>query len=236
MIRKKVEYHFRKSIEVEEYVDGRFGAKGKKRKEKVKATPEQVEKQNRLNKSKRIRRRIKNNFSEGDYYLTLTFKKENRPESVKDAIKIWGKVQRKLRDVCKKQNKAFKWIACIERGGKGAIHFHLIMNRLEEGDRILQKIWTYGRVHMQLLYEEGGFRDSADYISKTPNDKENGWYSHSRNLPIPKPRVKRITSKIKEPKAYKGYYIDKNTIYEGINPVTGYLYRHYEMIKLDRRI
>lgn len=236
MVRKKVEYHFSNSIEVEEYVDGRFGAKGKKRKEKAKATPEQVEKQNRLNKSKRIRRRIKNNFSEGDYYLTLTFKKENHPDSVKDAIKIWEKVQRKLRDACKKQNKVFKWIACCERGGKGAIHFHLIMNRLEDGDRILQKIWTHGRVHMQLLYEEGGYRDLADYISKTPNDKLNGWYSHSRNLPIPKPRVKKIKSKIEEPKAYKGYYIDKSTYYEGINAVTGYMYRHYEMIKLDRRI
>ena len=34
-IRKK-EYHFKNSIEVEEYVDGRFGAKGNKRTEKKK--------------------------------------------------------------------------------------------------------------------------------------------------------------------------------------------------------
>ncbi len=50
-IRKK-EYHFKNSIEVEEYVDGRFGAKGNKRTEKMNATPEQVKKQNQLNKAR----------------------------------------------------------------------------------------------------------------------------------------------------------------------------------------
>ena len=86
-IRKK-EYHFKDSIEVEEYVDGRFGAKGNKRTEKKKATPEQVKKQNQLNKAKNCRRRIKNNFSEGDYYLTLTFKRELRPPDLKSAKDI----------------------------------------------------------------------------------------------------------------------------------------------------
>ena len=38
------------------------------------------------------------------------------------------------------------------------------------------------------------------------------------------------------PKAPKGYYIDPDSVRMGINPVTGYAYRHYTLIKLDRRI
>lgn len=47
-MRKKKEYRLRQSkwIEVEEYIDGRYGAKGQKRQKKRKATPEQVKKQN----------------------------------------------------------------------------------------------------------------------------------------------------------------------------------------------
>ena len=38
------------------------------------------------------------------------------------------------------------------------------------------------------------------------------------------------------PKAPKGYYINPDSVKMGINPVTGYAYRHYTLIKLDRRI
>lgn len=233
-IRKK-EYHFKNSIEVEEYVDGRFGARGNRRTEKKKATPEQVKRQNQLNKAKNCRRRIKNNFSEGDFYLTLTFKKELRPPDLKSAKEIWTKMQRKLRDEYKKHEIPFKWIISIERGSKGAIHFHLILNRIENGDKLLHKIWKYGGIYFRLLYEEGGFKDLADYMTKLPEEGEESHYSHSRNLPIPEPKMKVIRNSQKEPKPYKGYYIDKNTIVEGINPVTGYPYRHYEMIRINRR-
>lgn len=235
MARKKKEYHFKNSIEVEEYVDGRFGARGKERLEKKKATPEQMKKQNQLNRAKNCRRRIKNNFEEGDYYLTLTFKKELRPSGMEDAKEIWTKVQRKLRDAYKKQNEKFKWIISIEKGKRGAIHFHLILNRIENGDKLIRKIWPYGGIYMRFLYEEGGYKDLADYITKPPEEGEGSYYSHSRNLPIPEPKIKRVKSKWREPKPYKGYYIDKNSYEEGINPVTGYPYRHYEMIRIDRR-
>lgn len=238
MARRKIEYHFKNSIEVEEYVTGRFGAKGEKRQEKKKATPEQVEKQNQFNRTKNARRRIKNNFKEDDFYLTFTFEKSKRPGSLDSAKKIWTKVQRKIRNECKKQKKKFKWMIRIEKGSKGAIHFHLIMNEIEDGLKIIKNIWkTYGYVYLKLLYEEGDFQKLAAYITKPAAEKEETYYSHSRNLPIPEPRVKRIKEKKwKDVKPYKGFYIDKESLIEGINPVTGYMYRHYTMIRLNRRI
>ena len=236
MARKKKEYRFKNSIEIEEYVDGRFGAKGKKREEKKKVTPEQVKRQNQLNKAKNCRRRIKNNFEEDDYYWTLTFKKEQRPETLDEAKKIWTKLQRKLRDEYKRQKKKFKWIISIEKGKRGAIHFHLITNRIEDGDRFMKKLWTYGSIYLRLLYDNGDYKALADYMTKAAGDGEESYYSHSRNLPIPEPRVKRLKGEWKDIEPYKGYYIDKESIVEGINPVTGYKYRHYTMIRINRRI
>lgn len=236
MARKKKEYRFKNSIEIEEYVDGRFGAKGKKREEKKKATPEQVKKQNQLNKAKNARRRIKNNFEEDDYYFTLTFKKEIRPATLEEAKKIWTKLQRKIRSEYKKQKIEFKWMINIEKGSRGAIHFHLIMNRLENGDKLIRKLWKYGGIYIQLLYERGDYKALAEYMTKQAEEGEESYYSHSRNLPIPEPRVKKLKGEWKDIEAYKGYYIDKDSVVEGINPVTGYKYRHYTMIRINRRI
>ena len=98
-MKKQKLYRFKNSIEVEEYRDGRFGAKGEKRQEKRKATPEQVKRQNQFNRTKRLRRMIKANFKEDDLYWTLTFRKERRPDGIEEAKEIWKKLQRKLRDV-----------------------------------------------------------------------------------------------------------------------------------------
>lgn len=236
MARKKKEYKFKNSIEIEEYVDGRYGAKGKKREEKKKATPEQVKRQNQLNKAKNCRRRIKNNFEEDDYYWTLTFGKDQRPKTMEEAKAIWTKLQRKLRTEYKRQRKKFKWIISIEKGKKGAIHFHLITNRIEDGDRFMKKLWTCGSIYLRLLYDNGDYKALADYMTKAAEGGEESYYSHSRNLPIPEPRVKKLKGKWEDIEPYKGYYIDKESVVEGINPVTGYKYRHYTMIRINRRI
>ena len=59
-------------------------------------------------------------------------------------------------------------------------------------------------------------------------------YNASRNMPLPEPKPDKLVRWKKEVKPSKGYYIAH--IYEGINPVTGYKYRQYTMIRLNRRI
>lgn len=56
----------------------------------------------------------------------------------------------------------------------------------------------------------------------------------SRNMPIPEPIEKtyfhwKTWNKIKIP---EGYYLEKETIHEGKNPITGHSYRTYTLIKL----
>ena len=70
---------------VEENHDGKYGAKGKKRLPKRKLTPEDVQRVNAWNKSKRARLRLMEYFSPGDLWVTFTYKPENRPPDMDTA-------------------------------------------------------------------------------------------------------------------------------------------------------
>ena len=59
---------------VEENHDGKYGAKGKERLPKRKLTPEDVQRVNAWNKSKRARLRLMEYFSPGDLWVTFTYK------------------------------------------------------------------------------------------------------------------------------------------------------------------
>lgn len=234
-MKKQKLYRFKNSIEVEEYRDGRFGAKGEKRQEKKKVTPEQVKRQNQFNRTKRLRRIIKANFKEDDLYWTLTFRKEKRPESIEEAKEIWKKLQRKLRDECKRQKMHFKWVVRIEKGSRGAVHIHLIMNAIEKSS-FVKNLWKeFGHARLEFMYEEGGFVKLAAYMTKPDEDGEESYYSHSRNLPIPEPEVNMISGEIEddEIKIPEGYYLDKESLIEGINPITGYPYRQYILLRWE---
>ena len=59
-------------------------------------------------------------------------------------------------------------------------------------------------------------------------------FSRSRNMPLPEPETDILYRWQKEPRPKKGYYIVKDTYFEGINKATGFPYRHYEMIRIRR--
>lgn len=75
-------------VYVEENHDGRYGAKGEKRLPKRKPTPEDIQRVNRWNKSKRARLRMMEYFSPGDLWATYTYKPENRPPDMATAMQI----------------------------------------------------------------------------------------------------------------------------------------------------
>ena len=109
----------------------------------------------------------------------------------------------------------------------------MVANRIEGGDAILSECWPHGHIHLTLLYEEGGFQELAEYIGKPGEEK---FYTHSRNLVFPKLRIRRIRNREwkRQPRAYKGYYVDKDSVVVGYNPVTGKQYMHYVMVRFRR--
>ncbi len=243
MAYKKKVWRFRNAIEVTEYHSARYGAPGEKRSPKQKATPEQIERINQRNREATCRRKLRANFRENDYFATLTYAKDKRPEDMTAAKADYVRFIRAVRKEYQERGHPLRWIRNIEVGTRNGWHIHLVINRIPDTDVILAKCWRGGRVYSELLYEKGEFRDLAAYITKTPKTdprlKETS-YSTSRNLPVPEPEEKLIVrwdTWPQEPRVDKRtaavWYIDRESYHEGVNRF-GHRYRSYTLLRYRR--
>lgn len=235
-------YTFQGSREVERIRTGPPPDRGKREKRK-KATPEQVRRQNEYNRQKQLRRLIKENFGENDYWITLTYQRGSILE-LEDALKDRQKFLRLVRKEYSKRGHVLKWVGRTERGRRGAVHHHIILNRIPETDLIISAVWKKikgaGRARQELLYEKGQYKELAAYITKADDVDEQGnpvtrsHCSRSRNLIIPEPEIRRTSLKkiLLEPEPSPDHYIDKDSICQGINPITGREYLHYIEIRI----
>lgn len=217
---------------------GRYGAPGEPRRRRSERTPEQIEKQNEANRIKKLQRLILANFRAGkSWHMILNYKKENRPDTIEEAKKIMSKFIRRIKKEYKAAGKELKWIAVTERGKRGnALHHHIIIEDLEGIQEKVQKLWKYGNSFWSDIYEEGAMEQLASYMVKKENkgEKDGTRYTHSRNLIIPKPKRKIMRRRRwpENPTVPKGWILIKDTLIDGINPVTGYPYRHYSIRKI----
>lgn len=248
---KRKTYRFRRGavIDVEEFHDGRYGAPGVKRNKRAKPTEEQMRAVNARNKARRCRHRLLEYFKPGDIWATWTYSAQNRPPDMAAALKDFQKAMRYVRKEYKKRGYEVFWIRNIEQGTRGAWHIHLIINEIGDTASIIQKAWEKGgtwftEIRKSQYYDED-FTKLASYITKdqhTVETKKDGTpgkprlreanYGTSRNMPLPEPKKDKLVRWKPEPKPKKGYYMAH--IYEGINPVTGFKYRRYTMIRYRR--
>ena len=243
---EKKEYICGKVTFVEKHRKGNYGAPGKKREKRNAPTPQEVMEQNDRNRRKRLERIVNTNFGPGDIHLTLTYAKEQRPDPA-EAKKCLDRFIGILGRRYKKHVEEFKWIKVTEYRNK-AIHHHLLINCPDSWDpsKDISSIWTRGRPKQTRLDDSGDYTQLADYLiketEKTFREEDNPSrlaYSTSRNLKKPKVLKKDLPSgrwkRIPTPR--KGYYIIPDSIIEGVNPVTGYEYQYYTMVRLpeDKR-
>lgn len=240
-IYRKVTYDMGVIKQIEKSFQANYGAPGEKREKKQKRTPEDVRKQNERNRWKRVQRIILTNFHEGDWHLVLKYTKGTNPESYEEAKKHLKKFINRMRAAYKKAGLPFKWIAVTERGKKGKIlHHHLIIEDINRDGmqtaKLVKQLWEHGGQFFSSLYEDGEYEKLAEYIVKSETKEERGWctYSRSRNLIVPQPKVEIIQRrKWKDPPvAPKGWYVVKDSVWNGTNPVTGYPVQHYTLRKL----
>ena len=244
-------YRFPTSTEYEYKFIGNYGAKGEKRAPKQKRTPEDIERQNQYQRQKTVRHLIKANFTQGDYWTTLTYPKDES-RTIQEVAKDISKFLGNMRYQYKKADIPCKYIYRIEIGSRGGIHVHIIMNRIPDLDRMIQKYWIHGKSHNELL-DDGTYEQLADYIVKPPTDQQKKLlktfdedakklirYSCSRNLTRPIPEKKEYSRRTMRDVfnhdlvPEKGFYIDKNSIRRGINPFTGMSYLSYQEVKLKK--
>lgn len=238
-MRIKKQWNFDTSIEIEEGYTGRYGAPGKPREKKRKPTPEEIRRQNQRNRENNMRRLIKANFGKYDCWETITYRKGDRP-TLEEMKADMQRLIRKVRKEYRKRGHELKYILRMEIGKRGGPHIHILVNAISGTDYrtevILSQCWDKGHVNSKTLYESGGYKELADYIVKEQQEWEPESlkrYTRSRNLEVPKPKVRKWKARSwREPKAPAGWYIDKETFFEGTNPFTGKTYRHYIMYPL----
>lgn len=208
-------------------------------------SPDEIRRWDSQKRARTVQRLILANFVEDDYHLTLTYRQDERPESLEEAKKRLSTFIGKMRAAYKKKDLPFKWVAVTEQGQKGAYHHHLIIQNIRSGidtDKLVRKCWPWGRP-MFVLLDDGDYEQLADYLVKkeTKEKEEPGknqmYYSRSRNLIVPQQKIEKIYQKRwkPEPKAPKGFEIEKGSVVSGENPVTGMPWQRYILIRTTRR-
>lgn len=255
MAYKEYIYRFPQSNEVEIKYMGKYGAKGEKRAKRNKASPETIRRQNRTNKAIKVRRLLKANFTEDDYWVTLKYPAGARLciDQVKKDLKNFND---RMRYQYEKYGEQYKWVRRIEIGKRGGVHIHMVINRIREGpptDKLIREKWKPHKVNYTQLYKDEDYDKLAEYLVKdyetdtqlsmfdAEDQKVLTNYSSSRNLIRPEPETKiytrRTVRKIIDegPKPTAGYYIDKNSVRMGVNPYSGLSYIKYTEIRAGTR-
>lgn len=224
----------------EKLINRKSVRKNEKRAARHTPTAEEVEMVNRRNSEKTLQIKLHHNFNSGDYHLVLTYSgKEPSQEEAQAELK---KFIRKARKAYKKLDIAFKWISVTEYKNK-RIHHHLIINKGVEVEEI-RRLWGHGFIHDRRLDKSGDWRKLGEYLMKetdktfrSPHAASRLRYSCSRNLSMPLVYREEIpiSELFEEPKPLKGYYIDKESLFNGYNPITGRPYIEYVMLALDER-
>lgn len=209
---------------------------------KAKETSWQMEEVNRRNAEDRLRWILNTNFKEGDYHLVLNYKRKpgdayRTPEEIKHDKDVF---LRRMRAVFRREGFEFKYVYVFEIGERGSRHIHIVMNEISLAE--CRKCWEHGRVTCTPLDEHGDYRLLANYLMKysdktfrTVGRLMGKRYSCSRNMLEPKITrkiVKRSNTYRRHVKALPGYFVDVDTIREGVDAF-GYCFFKYTMVRLE---
>lgn len=176
---------------------------------RMKETGETQKEINRRHRAERLMRVLLDNFKSGDWYLTCTY--EDTPPEAEEVKKQWLAFKRKLKALCKKNNKDFRYVGILEKlYGGGRTHGHILMEALPvEALSEVKKLWKYGRVKVE--FYGGEFIDAqklSDYFTKESVAKTASTLQSSKNLVRTEPKKKIIAR--------------ANTYSEAMNPPKGY--------------
>ena len=229
-----------KTLEVRKYYSPEYKGKGGIRMPRAKPTEDAVKKANRRKAERDLRRLMNHNFNLKSWFITLTFKTSPSIEELQSAL---VKFTRRLRILASRIETELKYIYVLGLGVR-ARHVHMIVSGLPPEQ--IADAWKSGHVNFQKIYTENLSKLAEYFIKNAENSqkilKENGLkpgrkWNGSRNLKKPEARRKIISASQyrKDPPEKKGYYIDKESIYEGISGFTGLPFLEYTYIRQEAR-
>lgn len=182
------------------------------------------------------------NFDTSDYVWHVTFDDAHRPQTIEEAERIFKNLIIKVNRWRKAEGiSRAKYMAVIENGESGQIHWHILIDGKLHRD-ILEEAWDKGNSNVdRLKQDEEGIRKLCKYMLKDPKGKKR--YKASRgNLvepPIPtindnkfsrRQMIKMVTNqptKEEIEKWYPGYTLTKFDIKQ--EKVYGGVYMNIEL-------
>ena len=228
-----------RTVEIDRHYSYHFGKHWVREKAHTPTTATQ-KKANLRKAVKDLRRILNANFKDGeDCLLTLDFRPENRPKNSREMLNIMQKFCRRMRSEYLEAGYPLRYVYVMEIGPRGAEHAHMVVtwNNLP----IFWKCWIWGGIHVKPLDTYGQYSGVAEYFVKYSlrTEKTEGkqlgkrWYG-SRNLirPVPRKRVIHAEHWMTKIREKPGYYIDKNSVREGVSDLTGMPFFCYTYIKL----
>lgn len=238
-IRRK--YRMENSIEVCEFNSAKVPGVNRVRRPKEKPTSERIKKNNQRRKQREAARMVEQYFNEDDLVINLTFRKEQRPEDMATAKQIFKAFANYIRKEYRKRYYELFWMRNIEVGPKNAWHIHVIVNRIEGAEFLIKDYWRqFGGVFFQYLQDKRDQgEDIGEYIAKAPitcdRVVDTSW-SHSRNINKVEGEDTIISghAMTDKPRVPKGWYLDKESYYEGTNE-DGYPFRTYTIRRIKKR-
>ena len=208
-----------------------------KRGKKKNPTSEEVMAHNQRYAERDLSIKLHANFGPGDLHLVLTYSGEE--PSKEQAKKNLEKFKRQLSKLYKENGLNLKWIEVTEYENK-RIHHHFVVNRIPDVFKI-SEIWPHGYVRPTKLDDSGDYRKLAAYLIKetsktfrSPDAFAKRRYHCSRTITVPDARIEEVSiEQVFEPRATKGYEIDQDTVYKGVNLITDRPYIEYIQLALD---
>lgn len=200
-------------------------------------TPEKMQKANERRAIWWLTALMNGNFQKGDLHLVLTYREEERPDAETARMQL-TKFIRKLRALFRKEGRELKYIHTTEYKNK-AIHHHILVNYMDL--RKIQSLWEYGTVRPTVIYSDNLQRLAEYFVKETRKTFEDAdapyrqRYVPSRNLTKPKTKREDVEAEnwLTEPRVPKGYYLDRDSLVNGISDESGYPYQYYVLIRLD---
>lgn len=237
-----------RTVDVQFTYPTRFGEQLTRAKHKEgSVTPLDVEEYNNELAIRKLTQIINENFEPDDLWTTLHYEQDNRPEDIVTAKKQLSKFFAELKKIYIKNGIELKYVRTTAFGERGAIHHHIVIPK-GVNRREITKLWKETIKASQKarspyyieLYGDGEYSALAAYICKqgensAAKEKNMRKWTCSRNIKKPKPEEVKMVEKIKwqePPTAWPGYYIERDSIKAGVNPITNKPYLFYRMVKL----
>ena len=140
------------------------GKPGEKRKKKVNKTKESQQKVNDRQTERRLTGILNENFDGSSWYVTWSYKEDQRPKDIEELKLQISQLLRDLRKLYKKEGLILRYVWTAEVGKRGAVHLHMVLSEIDA--RKLRGIWKYGYVTMKPMDPSGQYSRLASYFLK----------------------------------------------------------------------